>query len=109
MANLIFFLPGLKELHESVSFFYKARLHTADLSEGQDGFKSSLHLAGRPESTTGCGESVVHQPVLVLNHLLEDGRLTLDPARHTQGALRAFSINFEQQNVNDNLRVREQF
>lgn len=83
-TNLIFFLPGLKELHKGVSLFYKARLHAADLSEGQNGFKGSLRLAGRPETTTGGGESVVYQPVLILDHLFKDGRLPFDPAQNTQ-------------------------
>lgn len=110
ITNLIFFLPGLKELQKGVSLFYEARLHAADLSEGQNGFESSLHLAGRPESTTGCGESVVYQPVLILNHLFKDGRLPFDPAQNTHKVLcMCILLSIWAKNVYNNLRVREQF
>lgn len=82
ITNLILFLPGLKELHERVSLLYEARLQAADLGEGQGGFEGSFCLTGRPQSSTGRGESVVYQTFLIFNHFLKDGRLPLYSAQN---------------------------
>lgn len=88
IANLIFFLPGLKELHEGASLLYKARLYAADFGEGQDGFKGPFCLTGRPQPPTGRGESVIYQTILIFNHLLKDGCLPLYSA---QNALKKYN------------------
>lgn len=79
-TNLVFFLPVLKQLHESVALLHQLRVHAFHFCKRQDGFQSTLHLAGCPEPSAGGGESVIHQPLLVFNHFFKYGRLTLHSA-----------------------------
>lgn len=88
-SNLIFFLPGLEELHEGISLLYEAGVQTTGLGKGQGSFKGSFCLTGCPQTPTGHGESVIYQPFFILNHLLKDGRLPLYPA---QNALKMWSL-----------------
>lgn len=82
-TDLVLFLPVLKQLHESVALLHQLRVHALPFGEGQDGFQSALGLAGRPQTSAGGGETVVHQPVFILDHFFKDGRLTL----HTVGEI----------------------
>lgn len=81
-ANLVLLLPGLKELHEGVALLHQLAVHALGLGEGQDGLEGALRLAGGPQASTGGGQAVVHQALLVFDHFLKDGRLTFHPVGH---------------------------
>ncbi|KAF3845603.1 hypothetical protein F7725_008766 [Dissostichus mawsoni] len=70
---------ALEQLHEGVSFLQQIVIEALQFGEGEDCLQAFLRLAGGPQSSAG-GQPVVHQtPLLVLDHLLEDRRLTLHP------------------------------
>ncbi|KAF3845594.1 hypothetical protein F7725_008757 [Dissostichus mawsoni] len=71
---------ALEQLHEGVSFLQQIVIEALQFGEGEDCLQAFLRLAGGPQSSAGGGQPVVHQtPLLVLDHLLEDRRLTLHP------------------------------
>ena len=78
-AHLVLLLPVLKQLHEGVPLLHQQGVHALGLGEGEHGLQGALRLTGGPQAPAGGGETVVHQTLLVLDHLFEDGRLTFDP------------------------------
>lgn len=84
--DLVLLLPGLKELHEGAGILQQLGVQAAGAGERQHGLQGSLRLAGRPQAPAGGGQAVVYQALLVLDHLLKDGRLTFDPVEYHRRA-----------------------
>lgn len=99
-THLVLFLPVLKQLHESVALLHQLGVHALPFGEGQDGFQGALSLAGCPQTSAGGGETVVHQPVFILDHFFKDGRLTFHPVGEISSSVRnEFSCNLSERRV----------
>lgn len=77
-TNLVLLLPILKQFHKSVSFLHQVWVHAFKFGKRQDGLQSAFCLTGCPQTSASGRETVVDQPLFILDHFFKDGCLTFD-------------------------------
>lgn len=92
-TNLVLLLPILKQFHKSVSFLHQVWVHAFKFGKRQDGLQSAFRLTGCPQTSASGRETVVDQPLFILDHFFKDGCLTFDAVKEFYWLITAWLCN----------------